>query len=109
MWDAMHQTTAAQQLAQNLRNRQPLDMNTPEPVRREALAIALAKAGAAIAPNTKSPRKVIKALTLLEELAGVDSSCLSLAWLGIRSLDLRPGESVGGRLVDDPLNVATPR
>ena len=93
-------------LAQQLARRQTLDTVIAESVRREACAEALRRAGSALAPQSRSPRSVLSALATLEQLAGLATGSLQRPWLALRALDLKPGEHVGGSLVEDTV-VAT--
>ena len=99
----MLQMTTAQSLAQNLRNQQPLDPNTPLNLRIEAIANLIDQGAQTVTPSTASPRRVAQALAKLEELAGLKATDLTLPWLGLRTLDLKPGKSVGGAIIEDPI------
>lgn len=89
-------------LAIKLRQRQPIDPVVNEDDRIAAVAEVIKSAGAALAVQTGSPHKILNALEKLETLAGIGSLARK-AWLAVRSLDLRPGEIIGGEGVDHVL------
>ncbi|MBK1666444.1 hypothetical protein CKO28_00120 [Rhodovibrio sodomensis] len=94
-------------LAELLRQQQALDpQQHGEDVREQAVALMLQRAGAALKPQARSGRSVLDALAKLEELAGLRPESVQRRWLGLRALDLKSGEQIGGNQVSDPIIAA---
>jgi len=96
--------TGTATLAQMLLKRQSLDAGLfGYATRREAAAEALQRAGSTLNPQNRSARSVLAALAKIEALAHLETDELQRLWLSLRALDLKPGETIGGSMADDPI------